>query len=127
MYRPGERSNQAAAITRRLSAAVHARRGAMTYREAAEQSGVDAATLLRIENQHRLPDLVNFVAVCRWANLDPASILGLDNSERSSHEATLLVSFVERVIALGDDFHRIASEAIPEAMAQCLQKKGKAK
>ena len=46
-------------------------------RATAEKIGISPATLSRIENGH-LPDLENFRKLCRWLEVDPASLLGFD-------------------------------------------------
>ena len=47
-------------------------------RATAEKIGISPATLSRVE-QGQLPDLANFSKICRWLNVDPSSILGLED------------------------------------------------
>ncbi len=46
-------------------------------RAVAAKIGISAATLSRVEQGH-LPDLGTFSKLCRWLNLDPAEVFGLD-------------------------------------------------
>lgn len=60
----------------RLGEMVAARRGADGLRATAAKIGVAPATLSRVEQGH-LPDLENFGKICRWLNVDPSTILGV--------------------------------------------------
>lgn len=62
-----------------LGSTVRAKRGENTIRETAEEIGVAAATLSRIERGHT-PDLVTFGKLCEWLGIDPAEILGVDTA-----------------------------------------------
>lgn len=44
-------------------------------REVAQEIGISAATVMRIENG-RTPDLETFGKVCRWLGTDPGDFLG---------------------------------------------------
>ncbi len=52
------------------------KRGALGVRAAAEDIGISAATLSRVEREN-LPDLNTFAKLCQWLEIDPASVLGL--------------------------------------------------
>ena len=56
------------------------KRGKVGIRATARAIGVAPATLSRVENG-QLPDLANFQKLCRWLELDPASVLGFDPEE----------------------------------------------
>jgi transcriptional regulator with XRE-family HTH domain len=54
---------------------VKKRRGPSKLREAAEEIGISAPTLLRVESG-RLPDLDTFGKICGWLQVDPGDFLG---------------------------------------------------
>ena len=66
------------------------KRGKVGIRATARAIGLSPATLSRIENG-QLPDLANFTKLCRWLELDPASVLGFDPAKRD--RATVAVHF----------------------------------
>ena len=63
------------------------RRGARGVRETAKEIGVSAATLSRIENGKQ-PDLTTFEKICKWLDLDPAEVLGVDVSRNAPSALT---------------------------------------
>ena len=62
-----------------LGSIVRERRGTGKLREVAKQIGTSPATLSRIEGG-KLPDLTTFGRLCRWLELDPSELLGLNKS-----------------------------------------------
>lgn len=52
-------------------------RGNRGVREVAGEVGISAATLSRVERGN-VPDLETFAKICKWLEIDPAEILGLD-------------------------------------------------
>ncbi len=64
-----------------LGGLVAERRGSLGLRAAAAEIGISPATLSRVEQGH-LPDLGNFTKICRWLDVDPSTILGLDDIGR---------------------------------------------
>ena len=64
-----------------LGRLVARKRGKVGVRATARAIGVSPATLSRVENG-QLPDLGNFTKLCRWLELDPASVLGFDPANR---------------------------------------------
>lgn len=60
-----------------LGEMVARKRGKVGIRATAREIGLSPATLSRVENG-QLPDLANFTKLCRWLELDPASVLGFD-------------------------------------------------
>ena len=64
-----------------LGELVAERRGSLGLRAAAAEIGISPATLSRVEQGH-LPDLGNFTKICRWLDVDPSTILGLDDIGR---------------------------------------------
>ena len=69
-------------LAERRSRLVAEKRGKVGIRATARQIGLSPATLSRVENG-RLPDLDNFTRICRWLEVDPASLLGFDPQARS--------------------------------------------
>lgn len=65
-----------------LGPLVRDRRGARRLREVAQEIGISAATLMRIESG-RIPDVETFGKVCRWLGVDPGEFLGFDPVQRS--------------------------------------------
>ena len=52
-------------------------------RQAAEEIGISAATLMRIENG-RTPDIETFGKVCQWLGTNPGDFLGFEPTGGSS-------------------------------------------
>lgn len=61
-----------------LGELVAKKRGSAGVRATAAEIGISPATLSRVE-QGLLPDLGNFTKICRWLDVDPSTILGLDD------------------------------------------------
>lgn len=64
-----------------LGELVAEKRGPLGLRATAAEIGISPATLSRVEQGH-LPDLGNFTRICRWLDVDPSAILGLDDVGR---------------------------------------------
>jgi len=56
------------------------RRGLNGVRAAAEEIGVSAATLSRVERGN-MPDLETFAKLCKWLDVDPAEYLGVKRQD----------------------------------------------
>ena len=67
---------------RSLGRLVAEKRGKVGIRATAREIGLSPATLSRVENG-QLPDLANFTKLCRWLELDPASVLGFSPDSHS--------------------------------------------
>lgn len=67
-----------------LGVRVKEKRGSRKLREVAAEIGISAATLMRIENG-RVPDLGTFGKICKWLDIDPRPLLGLE-SKLEVHE-----------------------------------------
>jgi DNA-binding Xre family transcriptional regulator len=65
---------------------VREKRRSKKLREAAQEIGIGAATLMRVENG-RIPDLTTFGKICKWLEVDPGAFLGFEKQD-SSREAT---------------------------------------
>lgn len=94
----------------RLGALLRERRGGRGIREVAQEIGVSAATLTRIE-AGRLPDLLTFRKICTWLKIDPGQILGIPAQQAS--EPSVEVTSEAAV-------HLRADQALPQAAASDL-------
>ena len=77
-----------------LGPLVRERRSGRRLREVAEEIGISAATLMRIESG-RTPDVETFGKVCRWLGIDPGEFLGFESStgvDSSSLEPPIRIS-----------------------------------
>ena len=63
-----------------LGVLVRGKRGKRKLREVADEIGISAATLLRIESG-RTPDVPTFGKVCRWLGIEPGEFLGFCKQE----------------------------------------------
>ena len=89
-----------------LGEMVARKRGKVGIRTTAREIGLSPATLSRVENG-QLPDLANFTKICRWLELDPASVLGFDPEARDRpvvavHFRSRTTMSVETAAALQD-------------------------
>ena len=89
-----------------LGELVARKRGKVGIRTTAREIGLSPATLSRVENG-QLPDLANFTKICRWLELDPASVLGfdpeaLDRPVAAVHFRSRTTMSVETAAALQD-------------------------
>lgn len=78
-----------------LGALVRERRGTRGVRETANEIQISPATLSRVENGKQ-PDLTTFEKLCRWLELDPADVLGIQvpsRSERAESRTTATAHF----------------------------------
>lgn len=60
-----------------LGAMVRQKRGTRRLREVAQEIGIGAATLMRVENG-RIPDVTTFGKICKWLGIDPGTFLGFE-------------------------------------------------
>ena len=60
-----------------LGGLVRDRRGSKKLRETAEEIGIGAATLLRVESG-RTPDVATFGRICNWLRIAPGEFLGFE-------------------------------------------------
>src|SRR5580704_7587017 len=60
----------------RLGAMLRERRGRLGIRQVAQEIGISAATLTRVEGG-RLPDIATFQKLCTWLKVNPAEILDI--------------------------------------------------
>jgi transcriptional regulator with XRE-family HTH domain len=71
-----------------LGVRVKEKRGSRKLREVAKEIGISPATLMRIENG-RVPDLGTFGKVCKWLDIDPRPLLGLQSKLEVNEEPTV--------------------------------------
>ena len=69
-----------------LGTIVREKRGGKGLREAAAEIGASAPTLSRIESG-KMPDLQTFIKLCRWLEIDPATIMGISPRPRDADES----------------------------------------
>jgi transcriptional regulator with XRE-family HTH domain len=92
----------------RLGAMLRDRRGGRGIREVAQEIGISAATLTRVEGG-RLPDIATFQKICSWLKVNPAEILDI-STPNSARSADTLVAAV----------HLRADQSLPEGAAADL-------
>jgi transcriptional regulator with XRE-family HTH domain len=108
-----------------LGVRVKEKRGARKLREVAREIGISPATLMRIENG-RVPDLGTFGKVCKWLDIDPRPLLGLQSTLDVNPERTVsahlkldqnpkpeTVNALAKMIIHAAKLHR-SSEELPE-------------
>ena len=69
-----------------LGTIVRRKRGDRGLRAVAAEIGTSAPTLSRIESG-KMPDLQTFGKLCRWLEIDPASLLGIGIQSDQAHGA----------------------------------------
>ncbi len=76
----------------------------------AAEIGISPATLSRVERGH-LPDLATFAKICKWLDLDPAGLLGLEERQPAPHESAAIAHFRA---------NKTTSPALAKALAQMI-------
>ena len=92
----------------RLGAMLRDRRGGRGIREVAQEIGISAATLTRVEGG-RLPDIATFQKMCSWLKVNPAEILDIPTENNPTSTDTLIAAV-----------HLRADQTLPEAAASDL-------
>jgi len=97
----------------RLGALLRERRGGRGIREVANEIGISAATLVRLEGG-RVPDLATFQKICLWLKINPAEVLDIptDAASQDSLEPVNLAAAV----------HLRADRTLPPKAAEDLAK-----
>jgi transcriptional regulator with XRE-family HTH domain len=75
----------------RLGAMLRDRRGGRGIREVAQEIGISAATLTRVEGG-RLPDIATFQKMCSWLKVNPAEILDIPTENNPTSSDSLIAS-----------------------------------
>ncbi len=76
-----------------LSIQIKEKRGARGIRAVAEEIGISSATLSRVE-RGKQPDLHNFAKICKWLNVDPNAVLGLQSAAANISYKTPDIAYV---------------------------------
>ena len=97
-----------------LGVAVRERRGNQGLRSAAAEIGTSAPTLSRIESG-KMPDLQTFAKLCRWLELDPASILGVSPKSEKSSQSGVAVAHLRANREIAPETARALANAIMQA------------
>jgi len=92
----------------RLGAMLRDRRGGRGIREVAQEIGISAATLTRVEGG-RLPDIATFQKMCSWLKVNPAEILDLPTEMKTTSTDPLVAAV-----------HLRADQTLPESAASDL-------
>jgi transcriptional regulator with XRE-family HTH domain len=95
------------------------RRGDHGIRKIADQIGISAATLSRVERGN-LPDLETFRKICGWLEIDPAEVLGL---RPKAQEPVARVHF-KKDITVSPDTAKALSDLILAAQTQMREEEG---
>ena len=72
-----------------LGALVRTKRDQRKLRETANEIGIGAATLLRVESG-RIPDVATFGKLCIWLQIDPGVFLGFEPRSKTQQENDVL-------------------------------------
>lgn len=64
------------------------KRGDVGVRATAKEIGISPSTLSRVEGGH-LPELENFMLICKWLEIDPNRILGFSKTSSKGDEPTV--------------------------------------
>lgn len=70
----------------KLAISVRTRRAEMSLRDAADESGIAHNVIKRVEHQESVPDLKNFIGLCRWMRM-PMDFFVLPAEGESASEA----------------------------------------
>jgi transcriptional regulator with XRE-family HTH domain len=96
----------------RLGAILRDRRGVRGLRQIAQEIGISAATLTRIEGG-RLPDIGTFQKICSWLKINPAEILDISIPNSPDLADTLIAAVHLRADqALAEDAARDLAQLI---------------
>ena len=98
-----------------LGEKVRRKRGDQRVRQVAQEIGIGAATLTRVEHGH-LPDLETFGKICQWLKIDPASLLGVSVA-KPRHERGK-----DAVISAHFRVDQTTSPELAEALAEMILK-----
>ena len=83
-------------ILHRLGVMVRERRDKRKLREVAQEIGIGAATLMRVENG-RIPDVTTFGLICKWLKVDPGTFLGFEGINTTGRSSEIQISAHLRV------------------------------
>ena len=75
----------------KLGTMVRKKRGEAKLRDIAEEIGISAATLMRVENG-RIPDVATFGKLCNWLGENPADFLGYKDESAKTKTTNNMLS-----------------------------------
>ena len=97
-----------------LGTIVREKRGDRTLRAVAADIGTSAPTLSRIESG-KMPDLQTFGKLCRWLEIDPASLLGISPRTHDEPRQELAVAHLKTNREVAPDTATALANAIIRA------------
>lgn len=92
------------------------KRAGKGVREAAEEIGISAATLSRVERGN-LPDLETFKRICKWVEVDPGQVLGY----QPASDASIVRVHFKKESAIKEDTARALANLILHAQQEMLR------
>ena len=104
----------AKATLQNLGTIVRDKRGSRTLRAVAADIGTSAPTLSRIESG-KMPDLQTFGKLCRWLEIDPASLLGISPRTQDETRPSLAVAHLKTNREVAPETARALANAIIRA------------
>ena len=99
-----------------LGTLVREKRGGHGLREVAAKIGTSAATLSRIESG-KMPDLQTFGKLCRWLEVDPASLLGVSPESNNRQQPGVAVAHLRARREIAPGTARALANAIVRAQS----------
>ena len=97
-----------------LGTLVREKRGRRGLREVAEEIGSSAATLSRIESG-KMPDLQTFGKLCRWLELDPATLLGVSRKNKAGQRPSVAIAHLRAKREISPSTARALANVIMQA------------
>ena len=99
---------------RNLGTIVREKRGNLGLRAVAAKVGVSAPTLSRIE-AGKMPDLQTFGKLCRWLEVDPASLLGVSRQPQETEQPKTAIAHLRAKREIAPETARALANAIVHA------------
>ena len=106
-----------------LGTIVRKKRGSLGLRDAAAEIGTSAPTLSRIESG-KMPDLQTFGKLCRWLEIDPATLLGVEPQRPSSSQTNIAVAHLKAGREIDASTARALARAIVNAQLMLGENSG---
>ena len=97
-----------------LGTIVRERRGSRGLRATAAEIGTSAPTLSRIESG-KMPDLQTFGKLCRWLELDPATLLGVSPRQQGTEQSSAAIAHLKADREIAPETARALANAIIRA------------
>ena len=112
------------ATLQNLGTTVREKRGSRGLREVAKDIGTSAPTLSRIESG-KMPDLQTFGKLCRWLELDPATLLDVAAQPVESASGNMAVAHLKAQREIDPNTARALANAILKAQLMLHDAPGK--